>query len=996
MKFLKNLKYLFLYLFLLGCGIASAQTHIYNLKCCDKESLIGAEEKPYFGWNIINENSAIIQSAYQILVASSKDLLNEGDADLWNSGQVESSMQNYIYYSGNDLSSATKYYWKVKIWDSAGIESDYSEVDLLTTGLLTNNDWSGAKWIKRVGSDNEDYTYFRKTISLNSNQIEQATVFVSAVHDFELYMNGDLVGKGPGYHYPQYQYYNAFDITDKLNSNSDNLFACLTHWYGGGQGRPTSSKGFLFKAIIKYVDGSSIVINSDNTWKIKQVTAFATGQDQRNSEGVGYVDKIDSREIITNWNALDYDDSSWFTATEIGAHPVSPWTGELQVNHASLIEEELTPVSVTNKGNGTYVIDLGKVYAGVPEIHFSGGTSGTQIKILGGYTLSNGYVSTSTVQNTDMSYYFILNGGTAVFKPMVYLGMRYIQVNNSPNELNTDNVKFVARHYELDPDRSSFSSSNEMLNQVWDLMKRSLVVGSQESFVDTPTREKGGFLGDSWSVGSSAMQVMGERVMNFRILNEFITSQKQYWSDGRLNAVYPNVDGGRDIPDYTQMFLFWVWDYYMQTGNVEFLQSNYNEIFNVANYVSNHINSTTGLIHKLTGGTSSYKYGIIDWPKNMRYGYDTSVDSRTVMNAYAYQDFTIMAQIAEVLGITDVQEEYNEKANNIKVAINDRLIDEQGVYIDGLYSDYSQSSNASQHANMLPLALGIVPDQYQNNVETLVKDKEMSVGMVTLRWLPEAIGYSEEGEHLIDLYTNSQWDGWAKIIALGGTMTWESWDALYTGESMSHPWGAVGLIGLQQFVLGVKALKCQHELIQIKPLWFGEQLTNVNGIVPTDRGDIDISWEKNESVYNMTVIIPDNMTGKIYIPIGDATGDKILLNDSEIDYEVAGNYFYIGEYGPGEYNIVRYLNQGSTPVIAPSEDNQWITITPNPIHDKMYLKGNINDINMISVISLSGKVCSQVKNPVQKEIDISDLDSGIYIVKINCSQRTLLMKIVKV
>ena len=33
----------------------------------------------------------------------------------------------------------------------------------------------------------------------------------------------------------------------------------------------------------------------------------------------------------------------------------------------------------------------------------------------------------------------------------------------------------------------------------------------------------------------------------------------RYWPDGRVNAVYPNGDGRRDIPDATETYVEWVW-----------------------------------------------------------------------------------------------------------------------------------------------------------------------------------------------------------------------------------------------------------------------------------------------------------------------------------------------------------------------------------------------------------------------------------------------------
>jgi len=748
-----------------------------------------------------------------------------------------------------------------------------------------------------------------------------------------LYLNGNLIGKGQAYHYPQYQYYNAFNITSALSSNPDHTFACLTHWYGGGQGRPTSARGFLLKAIIEYTDSTKLIIGTDESWKQKQALAWKTGQSQRNGEGIGFVDKIDASQIIPNWNTLNYDDSEWSPAVEIDTHPVAPWTGQLQPNLTRLIEEEISPVSVTSLGDGTYVIDLGKVYAGVPKITFSGGTAGTTIYMRGGFTLSeNGKVSAITNQQTDMSYYFILDGGTSVFQPMVYLGMRYFQVNNSPNALNTENVKFICRHYELDPSRSSFHSSSDMLNQVWDLMKHSLTLGSQESFVDTPTREKGGFLGDSWSIAVPAMTTMCDRTMNLRILLEFLDSQDQYWPDGRLNAVYPNVDGKRDIPDYTQMYLVWAWDYYMQTGNKEFLKDNYDRLKKVADYVDTYRNESTGLIHNLAGGSGSYLYGIIDWPDQMRYGYDMSVESRTVVDAYAYIDFETIARIAEVLDSNADKDAYHQKALDMKEAINDKLINGLGVYVDGLKSDQTQSTHVSQHANMFPLAMGIAPAANLDSIIAEIKEQKMSVGMVTLRWLPESIGQAEEGPHLIELYTNTEWDGWAKTISLGGTATWESWNAITNGQSLSHPWGAVGLLGIQEYILGIKPLKPQHELIQVKPLEFAQKLEHAHGTLPTDRGDIAIGWTRIDTLFSMTLNLPDNVTANVYVPKSGTSGTTVKVNGVETNGTEAGNYIYIGKIGSGIHTFERAAVKQITKIVNENE-NSIIKIYPNPTSD---------------------------------------------------------------
>ena len=684
---------------------------------------IGISDKPYFAWFINDPDDNEIQSAYQIIVSSSATELEEANGNIiWDSKKVTSSMQNYVYFEGKELNAATQYYWKVRTWDKDGNVSPYSATSTFSTGLFSNSDWSGAKWIKRDTQVKDDYTYYRKKATLPNKTVKRAVVYITASHDYKLYLNGKFIGKGFNHHYPQYSYYQAWDVTSFIAASSENLFACLTHWYGGGQGRATGARGLLMKTVVEYSDGTKTIIGTDNTWKQHQAEQFITGQHHRNGEGIGYVEKIDSRKFIENWNSLEFNDTDWINASEIGSHPTTPWTGILRPDLTRVIEEKIKPVSVTKLDDGKYVIDLGKIYTGSFKIPFEGGNSGDTIQMFGGFVLNtNGTVSAKINQQTNLSYEFILNGEAAVFNNPLYIGIRYLQVENCHNVLDTNNVSFIFRHYELDPSFSSFESSNEMLNKVWQLMVHSLLVGAQEGFVDTPTREKGPFLGDSWSQAVPCMSVMYDRTMNARVLNEFLDSQDQYWPDGRLNAVYPNVDGGRDIPDYTQSYLVWVWDYYMQTGNVEFLRSNFSKLKKVADYVDTYKNESTGLIHNLKGGNGAYEFGIIDWPPDMRYGYDMKVESRTVVDAYAYADFEIISNIAKVLGNTSDCDLYLAKANQIKEAMNARLLNEKGVYIDGIYKDQSPSTHTSQQANILPFALNISPEENEVAIVSEIK-----------------------------------------------------------------------------------------------------------------------------------------------------------------------------------------------------------------------------------------------------------------------------------
>ncbi len=106
----------------------------------------------------------------------------------------------------------------------------------------------------------------------------------------------------------------------------------------------------------------------------------------------------------------------------------------------------------------------------------------------------------------------------------------------------------------------------------------------QQQFVDTPTREKGQFLQDAVNISFATMAAWRERDATQKAIDEFVASQARHWPDGRVNAVYPNGDGRRDIPDFTLVLPLWVWRYHLETGDLTLLRRAYPALTNFAVY----------------------------------------------------------------------------------------------------------------------------------------------------------------------------------------------------------------------------------------------------------------------------------------------------------------------------------------------------------------------------------------------------------------------------
>jgi alpha-L-rhamnosidase len=284
-----------------------------------------------------------------------------------------------------------------------------------------------------------------------------------------------------------------------------------------------------------------------------------------------------------------------------------------------------------------------------------------------------------------------------------------------------------------------------------------------------------------------------------------------------------------------------------------------------------------------------------------------NTSARAVINHWAVADFETMAKIAAAVGNAADRDLYQKRADDLKAAINAKLLNAAGLYVDGLLANGSPSAHVSQHANMFPLALNFVPDERRAGVLAKVKELKMNVGMVTVLFLVRAIGESGDGEHLVELFTNANWPaGWANSMARGATTTWETWNSDTDGTSQSHAWGAAGLDGYTRYILGIKPVKAGYEEVQIKPLAFGAKLPSAKGSIATDRGPISVAWARAADKYTMTVTLPVNVTSVVHVPKGDAGTTAVTVDGAAVAGTDAGATLSV-PVGSGTHTIERAL-----------------------------------------------------------------------------------------
>ncbi len=198
---------------------------VSNLTCEYLINPIGiGEMKPRFSWVIESEDTNVMQTFYHLqLCKGSPDFENL----LWDSGKVNSDQSVGIEYEGVELLSRTQYFYRVRITDNKGEESDWSDVASFEMGILSANEWQ-ANFITADSSEKEfssECPLFKKDFALNVKKVRSARIYATALGVYELYLNGKRIGEdlfAPSWtNYHKRLQVQTYDVTSMLLKNSN-------------------------------------------------------------------------------------------------------------------------------------------------------------------------------------------------------------------------------------------------------------------------------------------------------------------------------------------------------------------------------------------------------------------------------------------------------------------------------------------------------------------------------------------------------------------------------------------------------------------------------------------------------------------------------------------------------------------------------------------------------------------------------------------------------
>jgi len=886
------------------------------LRCEYRVNPLGIDvTQPRLSWEMHDGRRGAAQTAYQVLVASSPEKLAADQGDLWDSGKVASDQTSQIVYAGKPLQSRMRCHWKVRLWDAGGKPSPYSEAALWSMGLLKTEDVK-AKWIGVQGSmihpdkgptdakskDVLGCPLFRKEFSVQK-PIRRATVYASALGNYELSINGVRVAGGasneyfnPGWtDYRKRVYYNTYDVTRLILDGGPNAIGAVlaAGWYAGAIGFKADRFIYgrdprLFVQLeLEAEDGSIQTIAADESWK----TAWGPYIEGEFLAG----ETCDRRKEMPGWDKAGFDDSTWSPVAvtdriqaQFQAFPADP----------VVITGSLHPIKITEQRPDVFIIDMGQNFAGSVCLRAKG-PAGTKIVLRFAEMLNpDGSIYTTNLRGARATDTYIVGGKDNEFywPQFTFHGFRYVEVTGYPGTPTKDDIAGIAINSDT-PMVGSFECSSPMVNKLYS----NICWTQRANFISIPTDcpqrdERMGWTGDAEVFCRAATYNADVASFFTKWLVDLEDAQQP---DGGVTDVAPfvlNLGHGTaawaDAGTICPATISWVYN------DKRLLEKHYGMMVRLVEYDRQH---SKNLLRPAEG------YG--DW---LSIKADTPKD--VIGTAFFAESTHLTAQAARILGHQEDARKYQALWEEIKAAFNKAYVAPDG-----------RIKGNTQTCYVMALYFNLLPeDKRPLAAKHLVEDiaargGHLSTGFVGTSMLMPVLAQSGHQDVAYRLLLNETFPSWGYSIKHGATSIWERWDGWTADKGFQDPgmnsfahysFGAVAR-WMFQSVAGIDTDGPGYKRLLIRPqpaVGAGWQpaplpqrgLSWVKASYRSLHGRIATEWKTEGGRFMLGVTIPANTIATVSLP---AAGPERVREGERPAREAEGVKFLRTEPGRVLYAV---------------------------------------------------------------------------------------------
>ena len=802
---------------------------------------------PHFSWKMSNKQNGAASIAYQILVATELDKLNEQEADLWNTGKVVDESSNGIVYQGKPLATRSLAYWKVRVWNQNDMPSDWSQPTRFGIGLLTEKDWSAdARYIGIAQPDEKTQIapLLKKQFAYEPGK-ETVLLHVNSLGYHEAFVNGkpvsDAVLAPAVSQFGKRSQIVTYDVTPLLKKGENELMLSTGIGWYQTHSKEVVAGGPYVRAQLDAVSaqGANTLVVTDGSWQAS-VSGRNTFGTWRPHQMGGEI--VDAR-VTPAWEAV--------VVAKIPAHQATPQMCELNKKIKSF-----HPIQAQKDEDGWYIYDMGTNFVGFTEVKMPLVADGQQVELH-----YDDYFLTDSIGFREGLYtdYYIGNGqkGGSFSSKFNYKGYRYLKIIGLSEALPLQDItaSTVRTNYS---GKATFACSDEDMNAIYNMVHNTLENLSLGGYiVDCPQIERLGYGGDGNASAVTAQTFFNLAPLYMNWIQAWSDSQRP---DGGMPHTAPNPYTAGGGPYWCGFIIPASWHTYVNYGDIRLMERYYPVMQKWLGYAESY--QVDGLL-KQWPNTEYRGWYLGDWVPPMGINPQDPQSIDIVNNCFLSDCYGMMAKIAKALGKEADIPGYTQKQEALKTRIHETFFHEENNHY----------ASGSQIDLIYPMLAGVTPSSLQDKVkEALFQETagrfngHIATGLVGISILTQWATQNQESEFVYGMLKKRTYPGYLYMIDHGATLTWEEWDGersqLHNCYNAIGSWFIQALAGItpDEHVPGYKHIHIRPQMV--------EGITWVKASKDTPYGLLTVNWERKGNELVMEVEIPVGCVAEVEMPQG--------------------------------------------------------------------------------------------------------------------------------
>jgi len=644
---------------------------------------------------------------------------------------------------------------------------------------------------------------------------------ITASSHYELYMNGDFVGRGPVFGDPQWCLYDEWTYTPSGEGDTLQIVVVVHHSSGTRILAMRPAPGGLMASFT----GENLEFGTDDSWRCLPLPMWRQDVPER-SWALNYCEEYDAALEPPGWDRKLFDaptlagaqnavlvrdpDTIWnhyhvrptpylqhrfvepvafstFHAPDPGADAMGEVSRycdqETLIPVRTNLSFDLDAVNAHAEGENAYTFDLGREHLGFYEFELEA-PEGKILDLSGAELLHDGRPWIYR-KGTRMSIRYRTRAGRQRFRSFGWSGFRYLHlvIRGGAEDVTIHRVGCLERTVPLRL-TAAFSTAEEPLQQIFDLCRRTLEVGVQEHLIDCPTREQAQYWGDALFIAQSLWKGFGEPRYLEWYLDCFL--HVPFNAAGQISSVYPGEHAV--FLDYSLIPLLGQQLFRQNTGHFYRAQECCEKALRLKAWYDARRNED-GLVQAVAQETvDSIAYiNFIDhpglgWHDFPHRGIDRDGLSCPLNLFY----FGFLQVLAEMLEDTHSPQsaEVRQQAEQLGATLLTQFFD--GTVFHDARKDDRLSEGASWQTNALAVYFDLVQGETAKQVMQAMLDRYATSCRCSpyfyLYFLPalRKVGLEAEALALIQ-------QEWQPMLDGGATTTWEGFSG-DEKDSLCHPW----------------------------------------------------------------------------------------------------------------------------------------------------------------------------------------------------------------